>query len=307
MLKTIFRSTLLAAIALGVAACNNDSSQSTSASANGPEQTVQRSIALTREGDVAGLFENSLPPEEFARIKAEWTNEKDNAPADDAARARFAETMAKLTADDAAEKLYAEIEADVRQFDTQYQKQVPTLVAMGRGYLKGLVQQSDALSASEKEQASSIIEALAKWVEQTRFTDPNLVKKALGEVAATARAIDLKTLDQARALSFDESAPKLKIAFNGLKSVLDVYGFSINDTLDSMKTTLISSEGDNAVVQIDYTLLGTPLQTTSEMIRIDGRWYSKDTIEKLKARKTEAEKMATPTLPPAGEPAASEG
>ncbi|HET9033018.1 MAG TPA: hypothetical protein VFN25_08940 [Dokdonella sp.] len=307
MLKTIFRSALLATLVLAAAACNNDSSQSAGAKASGPEQTVQRSIALARDSDVAGLIQNSLPPEEFARIKAEWASEKDEAPVDDAARARFAETMAKLTADDAAATLYKELEPDIRQFDAQYQKQMPTIVAMGRGYLKGLVQQSNELSASEKEQASNIIEALATWVEKTRFTDPELVRKALENVTATARELDLKTLDQARAMSFDESAPKMKIAFNGLKKVLDVYGFSINDTLDSVKTTLVSSEGDNAVVQLDYNLLGTPLQATTEMVRIDGRWYSKDTIEKLKARKAEARMSAPATPAESTEPATGEG
>lgn len=305
MLKTIFRSTLLAALALGAVACSNDSPESANAKASGPEQTVERSIALARDGDVAALIQHSLPPEEFARIKAEWTSEKDKTPVDPAARARFAETMAKLTADDAAEKLYKELEPDIRQFDAQYQQQIPTIVAMGRGYLKGLVQQSNDLSASEKEQASNIIEALAVWVEKTRFTDPELVKKALEHVVTTARELDLKTLDQARALSFDESAPKLKIAFNGLKNVLNVYGFSINDTLDSVKTTLVSSEGGSAVVQLDYNLLGTPLQTTTDMVRIDGRWYSKDTMEKIKERNAATQVTAPATSEP--EPAAGEG
>ncbi len=284
MLKSFFQTTLLAALMLAAAACSNDSSPSALSKDSGPQQAVQRSIALAREGDVAGLLENSLPPKEFARVKTEWVSEKGSAPVDDAARARFEETMAKLTADDAAEKLYTELEPDIKQFDAQYQQQIPTIVAMGRGYLKGLVQQSEELSANEKEQAGNVIEALAKWVEKTRFTDPDRVKKALTEVTATARGIDLKTLDQARKLSFEESAPKLKVAFNGLKRVLDVYDFSINDTLDSMKTTLVSSDGDKAVVQIDYRLLDTPLQATTEMVRIDGRWYSLDTIEKLKAR-----------------------
>ncbi len=302
MFNSLFRPALIATLALVAAACSNDTSNSVDAKPNGPEQTVQRSIALAREGDVAGLFENSLPPDEFARVKAEWTVEKDKTPADDAARARFAETMAKLTAVDAVEKLYKELEPDIRQFDSQYQQQIPTIVAMGRGYLKGLVQQSQDLSATEKEQANSIIEALAKWVEQTRFTDPERVKQALEVVSATARELDLKTLDQARAMSFDESAPKLKVAFNGLKKVFDVYGFSINDTLDSIKTTLVSSEGDNAVVQLDFNLLGTPLQSTTEMVRIESRWYSKDTIEKLKARRAE---NAPAAVAPATEP--SEG
>ena len=300
MVKTLARATFVAMLAIAASACNKDDTSVASAGISGPEQTIQRSVALARESDVAGLVELLLPPAEFVRMKADWVTKVDATPADAAAKTRFAETMAKLTADDAVENIYKEIEPEIRQFDAQYQQQIPTLVAMGRGYMKGLVQQSQELSANEKEQASNIIEAIASWVEKTRFTDPDLVKKTLGVVTETARKLNLKRLDEARSLSFEASAPKLQMGFDGLKKVLDVYGFSINQALDSVTTQLVSSTGDDAVVKISYTLLGTPLESTTEMVRLDGHWYSKDTIDKLKARKAEQ----TPTT---SEPAASQG
>ncbi len=299
MFTTFARTALLATLAIAITACNRDSATAPSAAVSGPQQALQKSIQLTREGDIGGLIENMLPPAEFSRIKAEWTNQTDDAPIDDAARARFAETMAKLTAPDAADALFKEYEPDIRQFDAQYQQQIPTMVAMGRSYLKGLAQQNQELSSSEKEQAASIIDALAQWVEKTRFTDPDLVKKALVILTESARELDLKSLDEARNLSFEQTAPKLKISFNGLKKVLELYGFSINQTLDSTKTELVSSSADNAVVKVSYTLLETPLESTVEMVRIDDRWYNQDTIDKLKAR--EAEKAEANAAPAASE------
>ncbi len=284
MFTKLVRTALLATLAITIAACNRDSATSSSDAASGPQQALRKSIELTREGDIGGLIENMLPPEEFKRIKAEWASQKDQPPIDDAARARFAETMAKLTAADAAEALFKEFEPDIRQFDAQYQQQIPTMVAMGRSYLKGLTQQNQELSSSEKEQAANIIDALAKWVETTRFTDPDLVKKALSILTESARELDLKSLDEARNLSFEQSVPKLKISFNGLKKALELYGFSIDQTLDSATTELVSSSGDSAVVKVSYTLLDTPLQSSVEMVRINERWYNKDTIDKLKAR-----------------------
>lgn len=295
MFTMFVRTALLATLALSITACNRDSATS-GAAASGPQQALQKSIALTREGDIGGLIEHMLPPEEFARIKAEWTSEKDQPPIDDAARARFAETMSKLTAPDAAEALFKEFEPDIRQFDTQYQQQMPTMVAMGRSYMKGVVQQNQELSVSEKEQATNIIEAIAKWVEKTRFTDPELVKQTLGIVTDAARQLDLKSLDEARGLDFQQSVPKLKIAFNSLKKVLALYGFSIDQTLDSATTELVSSNADEALVKVSYVLLDMPFQANVDMVRIGERWYNKDTIEKLKARKTEE---ATATATPA--------
>ena len=296
MVKMLARATLVATLAVAASACNKDDTSVASAGASGPEQTIQRSVALARESNIAGLVEQLLPPAEFVRMKTDWVTKVDATPADAAAKARFAETMTKLTADDAVETIYKEIEPEIRQFDAQYQQQIPTLVAMGRGYMKGLVQQSQELSASEKEQAANIIEAIASWVEKTRFTDPDLVKKTLGVVTKTARELNLKSLDEARSLSFEQSAPKLQVGFDGLKKVLEVYGFSINQALDSASTKLVSSSGDNAVVKISYTLLGIPLEATTEMVRIDDHWYSKDTIEKLKARKAQQATTAVPAV-----------
>lgn len=289
MLKNFARVTLMASIALGVAACGKDSTPGAPASSGAsPDATIATSVKLARQSDVAGVFENVMPPADFARIKAEWNSRKNDSEPTDEDRQKFAETVAKLTAPNAVETIYAEIAPDIEQFDAQYQQQMPTMVAMGKGYVQGMVQQSNELSASEKEQANSAIDALAKWVETTRFTDPALIKKAIGIVAETTKELDLKTLDEARALDFDQSAPKLKIAFNGLKKLFEVYNFSIDKTLDSVKSEVVSTEGDNAKVKVSYTLLGAPLSAETDMVKIDDRWYGKDTIAKLREHEAES-------------------
>jgi hypothetical protein len=285
---------LSTSLALGLAACNGDADKADPGKA-GPAETVRQSVELARQGDIAGLIEHTLPPAEFTRVKATWNDRSDVSETTDQQRQRFAEAMSKLTAANAADTLYAEFEADIRQFDAQYQQQIPTIVAMGRGYLRGLVQQNPDLSVAEKEQARGVIEALSQWVEKTRFTEPEKIRQALAALSDTARQLDLKTLDQAQALNFEQSAPKLKIAFDGLKNVLEIYGFSIDAALDSVTSEVISTDGDNATVRIAYTLLGTPLETRSEMVRIDGRWYSRDTIDKLRERDAERQ----PTTPAA--------
>lgn len=284
MFKTSARVALIAALTLTAAACGRDSATGVAAAGDKPDQAILASAKYAKQGDIAALVEHMLPPADFARIKAEWNDKKNAADVSDEDRAKFAATMAKLTAPNAADTLYAEIEPDLKQFDAQYKQQLPTMVAMGQGYLTSMVQQSQQLSAAEKEQANNAIKALAEWVQKTNFTDPALVKQSLAIFADTARELDLKTLDDARALNFEQSAPKLKIAFNGFKKVLSLYGFSMDDTFDSVKTDVVSSDGNAAKIKVGYTLLGTALATETEMVRIDGRWYGKDTIEKLKQR-----------------------
>lgn len=297
MLKTLTRATLIGALALCATACNRGSDAGT-ASGDAPDQAILASAKLARQGDIAALLEHVLPPADFARIKAEWNDRKQDAEVSEEDRARFASAMEKLTAPNAVDTIYAEIEPDLRQFDAQYKQQLPTMVAMGQGYVQGLVQQNTTLSAAEKEQATAAIKAIAEWVQKTPFTDAAKVKQAIGHLADAARGLGLKTLDEARALDFEQSAPKLKIAVNGLKQVLDVYGFSLDRTLDSIKTEVLSNDGTNARVKVSYTLLDTPLSTETEMVKIDGRWYGKDTIEKLKQRSAGIDAPAAPAATP---------
>jgi hypothetical protein len=68
------------------------------------------------------------------------------------------------------------------------------------------------------------------------------------------------------------------ITYGGLKQLLVIYGLSVDDTLNSVKVTSTSTDHDHASVKIDYTLLGKPLSSDSQLVLIDGRWYSQDLI-----------------------------
>jgi hypothetical protein len=294
MFNLLSRVAVLATLVVGLVACNDKSSTPSGAAALGPEQTVQQSIRLARESNISGLIELGLPPEDFARFKAKWAFKKVQSPSADAGSARFAAAMARLTAEGAAETLFTELEPDILQFDAQYGKQIPGFANMGRSFLSGILRQSQDLSENEKQQALDILQQLAPWFKEAHFTDPDLVKGALGVVIEYARELDIKTLDQARAMSFDDAAPKLAIISNAIKKLLEIYGLSIDQTLDSTKTELVSVDGDSALVNISYTLLGKPLKSSIEMVRINDRWYSKDRIDRLRARNAESAAATAP-------------
>ena len=297
MLKIAARLLAIALIA-GVTACNRNSGPIPPANSDAV-QTVQTSIALAREGDIAGLLELSLPPAEFARLKTEWDNQASDSPVTDDARKRFADAMARLTAKDAESELFKQYEPDIRQFDAQYKNQLPAILAMGSGYVTGLINQSQNLTTAEKQRANLLLDAVVSGLQTSHPTDPEKARKALLVAIEIARELDLKTLDQARSLTFDQAAPKMKSLALGLKRILEIYGFSVDAALDSVKVTETTTTDPNLVkLQISYDLAGTPVQTESDMIRVEGRWYDRDTIDKL-ARRTGSAQIA-PAVP-AGE------
>jgi hypothetical protein len=304
MFKFLVRTALAASLIVAVAACNKEQAEGgaavTSVAAT-PDATIRRSADLLKAGDIAGLMQNSVPPAEFAKAKAEWMKDSKDKPITDEDRQKFAETMGKLTAPDADQKLYAEIEPQLKAFDAQYQTQIPMYVAMGSSWLQGMVQQNKDMSEAEKSQAIAAINALGGWVQKTRFTDPEAVKKVLAIASKTARDINLKTLDEARALDFDQSMAKARVAFLGFKDALGVYGFTLDKTLDSVKTEVISNDGKTAKVKVSYSLFDAPLTAETEMVNLDGRWYGKHAIEKLNEKN--AAEVPAVVSPPAGAPA----
>lgn len=292
-----------ALLALFVVACNNPQSGGPTAaiSANSPDATIRRNVELLKAGDLGGLMQNALPPADFAELKAEWGKDQD--PPTDDERQKFQDTMARLTAPDADKTIYAELEHELKQFDAQYQQQMPMYVAMGSGWLQGMIQQNKDLSDADKQQGVAAINALAGWVQKTRFTDPDSVKKVLAIATKAARDLNLKTLDEVHALTFDQSMQKAHVAMLAFKDALNVYGFSVDRTLDSVKPEVVSNDGKAATVKVSYTLFETPLSMTTQMVNVDNRWYSKDTIDRMKARKEEAAKEAAAATAPTPAPA----
>lgn len=305
MLKPLVRVSLAVCVLAFVAGCNQQQSAETAAvastTANTPDAAVRKSVELLKQGDIAGLMQNAMPPAEFEKIKADWSKDANAKPITDEDRQKFAETMGKLTAPDAEQTLFVEIEPQLKAFDAQYQQQIPMYVAMGSSWLQGMVQQNKDMSDASKQQAMSAINALGAWVQKTRFTDPELVKKVLAVATKTAREVNLKTLDEARALNFDQSMQKARVVFGGVKEALAVYGFSLDQTLDSVKPEVVSNDGKAAKLKVSYTLFDTPLSTEAEMVNVDGHWYGKEAIEKFNEKNAEAAAPVEPTPAPAEE------
>jgi len=269
------------------------------ASPSTPDGALAASIHALRSNNVAAFLDNALPAGEVAKMKADWTKEMNKDPVTDEDRKQFAETMTKLTAPDAEAKMYAEIEPKLKEFDAQSAQQMPMMIAMGQGFAQSSIQQSKDLNDSQKQQAGALIDATAKWAQATKFTDPALVKNAIAAICKTARDLNLKTIDDARALTYDQAMQKAGIVLGGLKQVLAVYGLNMDKALDSVKVETVSTTGDAAKVKVTYTAFEQPFATESDLVKVDGRWYGKQAIEQWKKHQNDAAAPAMAAEKPA--------
>jgi hypothetical protein len=295
--------------ALSLAACQKEEAagetpaKTAEATAN-PAEAITATAQKLKQGDVLAVIQMSVQPEHYEKMKADFKSDLASDPVTDADREEFAQMMAKLTDPEAEAKLFAEAEPELAKFETEMAAQMPLMIGMGQGFAMQAIQANEKLTESQKKQAGDVVGAVAAWLQGVQFADRALAKQAIGKAVATARALELKTLDEARALEFEQAMAKAGVAFNGTKEVLAVYGLNLDQTFDSVKTQIISQEGDAAKVKVDYTIFNQPLSFETEMVQIDGRWYGKDTIEQLKK---ELYKTDTPADPAATEGVSEEG
>lgn len=246
-----------------------------------PGKAVESIAAKIKDNNVLEAVQLALPPAKLDEVRAEWKKKMNEDPPSEEDKAKFAETMHKLTEPEAEAKLYAELEPTLVKFDTEMAAQMPMMIGMGQGFAMQSIEANAELSPEQKKQAGEVIAALAGWLQTVKISDRDLAKKAVGVVVKTARKLELKTLDEVRALDFDHAMSKAGIILGGLKEVLKLYDFDVDAALGSTKAKVLSQGEGQAKVAVTYTLLGKELSGEQEMIELDGRWYGKDTVEQL--------------------------
>lgn len=246
-----------------------------------PAKAVESFAAKLKENNVLEAVQLAVPPAKLDEIRAQWKDKMAKEEPSEEERAEFAANIAKYTAPNAEETLYAELEPLLVKFETEMAAQMPMMVGMGQGFAMQSIQANTELTEAQKQQATEVVGAVAGWLQTVKFADRDLAKKGIGIAVKTARALDVKTIDDVRALDFDHAMGKAGIAFGGLKDILALYGFDINQSLSSTKASVVSKADGTAKVSVGYSLLGKSLTTETDMIEVDGRWYGKDTIEEL--------------------------
>ncbi len=246
-----------------------------------PVEAVNSLVAKFRANDLAGVAALALPPAKLDELRAQWKEKTTKEPPSEEEKAEFAAKMAEFTAPDAEAKLYEMATPFLDKYDAEIAPMLPMYIGMGQGLVAQGIQSNEKMSAAEKKQATEAFAALAGWAQTAKFGDRELAKKGIGIAVKTARDLNIKTLDEVSALELDAILGKGGAALGGLKQILALYNFDVDGALATSKATLISQEGDVAKVGVTYNFLGKELSSESELVKVDGRWYGKESPEEI--------------------------
>jgi hypothetical protein len=273
----------LLSLLLMLAACKREPADTARAPGD-PVAAVQGLKQALRDNDLVRWSRLSLPPDLHRQSEALWLRRQAQAePATAEQIADYAGMMARLTAPDAETALMRDIEPKLQKFETEVAGQWPLMNAAAGMFIKAAIEANTELASAEKEHASEVVDGLMAWAQPELFSDRARARQAIAALSATARQLDLPTLEQARALPMLPALEKGGIALAGGKQVARVYGLDIDAALDGMTAKLVSSEGDRAVVEVSYPLLDRTLSFEMELLRRDGAWYSAEAIRQVEA------------------------
>ncbi len=246
MLRPGLRLFALGTLALVLAACNRNPSPTTPPPSTTPENAVRAGLVLTRNGDFDGLLRSTLPPADYQAWRDEWQRARSQQPAPTPEqRAHFAQLMRELTAPGAEEKLLKQVQPQLDQLRTHRAQNLPMLLGILQAAGNDLVQNA-GLSPNQKQQATQTVAALAAWAQHADLADQAKAKQAIGVICATARKLNLQTLDQWRALEYPQVMARYATGWDGLKQSLRVYCLDLGATFENAKLETLSEDGTNA-------------------------------------------------------------
>ena len=263
---------LMLVLLMILAACGGDDKNSAQAEiakldTNTPDGAFLASVAAVKSNDLKSLIKNSLSKEQYNELVTEFENNK-SGNFSESDKAQFAQTVAMLTADGAEDQLFEMAKPQLEQARAM----LPMMLMMGKEQMLQGIKSNPMLPEAQRESAAKVAGAAIDWVSENDILSDDKTKAAIAAVVSTAKALDMKSLDDLQNMSFDQALDKGSIAFGGMKNILDAYGISVDEVLDSVSVDTVDVQGDKATMNVSFDVFGEQVKQTMNMVKKDGVW-----------------------------------
>lgn len=252
-----------------------------------PDPALQiRDLArVLRANDLAGLAHALVPPSHFQLMRQSYELHRLK-PITPAERIKFSDGIAKLTDANAVDKFMLEIEPKL----VEARPKAAGALLIGLGALQVAVATEDSeLTPEQRVALQSALPGVQKWAASTDFLSSISMRQALSLLADAARNTGVRSLDELKLLSLEQALAKAGTLFAAGKQALNIYGLDLNAITDSLQVRTLKIEGSTARVRTTITLFDAPISSEFDLILVEGRWYSKESVAKLD---THAERLA---------------
>ncbi len=266
---------LLALVTIALVACGDDkssgvttTSEVTQVNKSTPDGALKIVIASVRNNDLKTLIENSMSKEEYNELVTEFETNKGGFSESD--NLQFQQMMGMLQSEGAVDSLYAMAEPQLEQARAM----LPMMVMMGKDQAIMSIDSNPMVPEEQKESAKKVASAVIDWIGENDILSEEITRNAISAAVNMANDLNMSSLDELKTMSFDQALEKGSIVLNGTKKVLEAYGISVDEMLDSIAFNDVQVNGDSATMNMQMTLFGEEISQQVKMIQKDGKWIS---------------------------------
>lgn len=264
---------------LALGACKRDTIDPDAPAAE-PVAALQQIARHVADNDLIGYARASVPPTQYTRLQAAWGNGHSRWPLTDLPLdGQLLPMLAALSAPDAPQRLQRAFDAQIAGQASGVRQAARSMGLFGVQYLRNQTDYSD----TERAHYSQVVDVLSRWAAAAPLTDKQRAKTTITLLTATARTAGLATDAQLQAAGMEDSLRRLAPFAQAFKTALASYGLSLDETMAGLRGEVVSQQGDNAVLRIQYPLAGEQIEAQVRMTRRDGHWYLARTLEETDA------------------------
>lgn len=232
-----------------------------------PDKVLMAAVQALRVNDLSGYLRLSLTDEQLASMRAAWTSYCEQEPSAEYRR-RFTDVMELLSGTGAEDLLMARIEPKL----AEARPQMMLVTGMITGFGSMAIEQDPDLSQEQRDQARKVLEAIASWLQHNDVTDVERARRAVRVVCTAVRGLGIDDLEDVYSLSFEDALARGSTLLSTLKGVLQVYGLSADEFLDTIVVKPMHVGRSEATLRVSFRIFGIQSHGDVRMVLDKGRW-----------------------------------
>lgn len=279
---------------LSVAACREEP-RAPADGAPEPVAAVQAMARAVAEDDLLAYARLAVPPAQYARLQQAWREGDSRWPLTELPlHDQLLPMLQSLSAPDAGASLQRSFERQLAGQTTAVRQAAQSLGQFGVQYL----QHQQGMTASQQAHYIEVVKTLAEWGAQAPISDRARARASIAALTRAAAATGISDDAHLQAAGMEDSLQRLSPFLGTLAAVLATYGLDVDASLRGITGDVLSREGDNALVRLQYPLAGRTITVQVPLTRRDGQWYLTRTLADTDAllRRFDAARAAAPAV-----------
>lgn len=245
-----------------------------------PAAAMQAMILPLRRNDLVAYARIRVTPAQYTQLAAAWRSGTSHWPLTELPLPNDVGTLlGSLSAPGAERRLQQAFDAQLAGQAQGIAQAAKSLGQFGVQYLRS----RNDYQPEQRAHYVQLVDALSAWAATAPLADRPRAKASIADLVSAARATGITSDADLQRLGMQESLRRLGPFWKTCKHVLERYDLSIDSSLETVRTGLITQDADSAQVRLRYRLASRDIDLTVALIKRNGHWYQRQTQNEVHA------------------------